>query len=355
MSGILDNKSRILDLVITREGKRQISSGDLVPKFISFSDGRSFYQFDANSGSSDASERIYFQAASRFEDQITMENNDSGQLVKYDGGPLMVQSQYLYKSILTGSKKGDIVLVSGSSEFASLSKDLLSGSLNNFKNLRLIGSDDPDDFSFSKEFKLSSEEIKFEITNKVPLNTNGTTTSKISESTPLFLDHRLSNKSNFKFLPPRNRSLVYTTPTGIQSIKKNMGDYADLREGYNLDLDNIVDYLAGKLVFSKNADNESNGMLSLRKRRAPKPVETIEFSETSAENNLVFQVFESNSQNGTIKKLDTIDYGDVRVRSSRGGGQPMISARLIFAGKIYLSEAGIPTFKNIFTIMLERK
>ena len=103
MAGILDNKSRVLDIVVTREGKRQIAAGKLIPRFISFSDGRSFYEADHQSGSTDASERPYFQAESRKSDIITFENDDSGQLIRYDGGPLEVERESIYKITLSGS------------------------------------------------------------------------------------------------------------------------------------------------------------------------------------------------------------------------------------------------------------
>ena len=41
--GILDNKTRFIDLVITQEGKRQIASGKLRAEFASISDTATFY------------------------------------------------------------------------------------------------------------------------------------------------------------------------------------------------------------------------------------------------------------------------------------------------------------------------
>ena len=42
MAGILDNKLRIMDVAITEEGKRQISSGRLKIEFATFTDGQTF-------------------------------------------------------------------------------------------------------------------------------------------------------------------------------------------------------------------------------------------------------------------------------------------------------------------------
>jgi len=41
--GILDKKTRFIDLVITQEGKRQIAAGKLRAELASLSDGTAFY------------------------------------------------------------------------------------------------------------------------------------------------------------------------------------------------------------------------------------------------------------------------------------------------------------------------
>ena len=39
MSGILDNKSRVLDTVITTEGRRQLAEGGVDIQYVTFTDG----------------------------------------------------------------------------------------------------------------------------------------------------------------------------------------------------------------------------------------------------------------------------------------------------------------------------
>ena len=51
MAGILDNKNRIMDTIITTSGRRQISSGRLRVEYASFTDGGTFYEADEVSGS----------------------------------------------------------------------------------------------------------------------------------------------------------------------------------------------------------------------------------------------------------------------------------------------------------------
>ena len=65
MAGILDNKKRVMDTIVTQEGKRQLASGQFQIKYASFTDGSSFYEGDIVSGSSDATRRISFVAAYR--------------------------------------------------------------------------------------------------------------------------------------------------------------------------------------------------------------------------------------------------------------------------------------------------
>jgi hypothetical protein len=92
MSGILNSKTRIMDVVLTVEGRRQLASGKFVPQFASFTDRHVFYAKDAASGSDDASSYIYFEAGNRVQDQIVIENDDSGLLVPYDGNTSRVST-----------------------------------------------------------------------------------------------------------------------------------------------------------------------------------------------------------------------------------------------------------------------
>ena len=74
----------------------------------------------------------------------------------------------------------------------------------------------------------------------------------------------------------------------------------------------------------------------------------LEFKKTSSENNLVIQIFESNGDQGTIKKLDVINFGQFRNPAFGKSTQ-----NVYFAGKIFLTKTGIPTFVNIFTIIID--
>lgn len=80
MSGILDNKKRVIDALLTFEGRRQMASGDLRIEYVSFSDTGTYYSKDVVSGSSDATSRIFLEACNLPQDQITFEADDGGRL-----------------------------------------------------------------------------------------------------------------------------------------------------------------------------------------------------------------------------------------------------------------------------------
>ena len=85
MAGILDKKTRFIDLVVTQEGKRQIASGKLRAEFASATDSNSFY--DSSEKYNDTTKRIYFQVMERPENAIVLEIDDSGKLVSFDMSP----------------------------------------------------------------------------------------------------------------------------------------------------------------------------------------------------------------------------------------------------------------------------
>lgn len=89
MSGILDNKSRIMDAVLTAEGRRQMAVGTFEVSYVTFSDYGVFYQADTTEGHVDPTERIYLEACNLPQDQITFEANDEGNLVPLRKQPVL--------------------------------------------------------------------------------------------------------------------------------------------------------------------------------------------------------------------------------------------------------------------------
>lgn len=83
MSGILDNKSRIIDAILTIEGRRQMAEGTFEVSYATFTDSGVCYMPDIENGHEDPTNKIYFEATNLPQDQITFEANDEGKLVPF--------------------------------------------------------------------------------------------------------------------------------------------------------------------------------------------------------------------------------------------------------------------------------
>lgn len=109
MSGILDKKSRILDAILTIEGRRQMAEGTFEVSYVTFSDFGVNYIPDDEEGHVDPTTKIYFEACNLPQDQITFESNDSGNL-----NPLrMMDIKIASGSLMSGSTSGSFSVSNG--------------------------------------------------------------------------------------------------------------------------------------------------------------------------------------------------------------------------------------------------
>ena len=210
MAGILDSKSRVLDTVITQEGKRQITNGGLRAVYATVSDKSTYYEDSAASGSADATKRIYFEAPTEnINDSIMMESDDSGKLLGY---PVQGSEFYSTDGVVMGrsSISGSLLYANPTnfSGFASLADGVITSSIDRFKNLYSLGTRDPEE-SDSLQMVLSQEAYTFTINNLFPFLEGPTdATSNIDYIEPLFFDERLANVPNFQYLPPLTEPLT---------------------------------------------------------------------------------------------------------------------------------------------------
>ena len=191
MAGILDAKTRIIDFIITNEGKSNLAAdGGLNVSYISFSDNSTFYKQLYTTGSM----RNYAADAS---------------------GRLMIEAN---------STKADDIFIHSSS---NVSANLLN-SFEKFSNLRLI-STIPKSRSL-ESFKLSETKIEFDLNMK---------DLKFKEGITEYLDFIFENRKfqhilNYKYLPP------------INSLTKSpMADYQQFCEG-EFAIDEIFNQLKKK-------------------------------------------------------------------------------------------------------------
>lgn len=322
MAGILDNKLRIMDVTLTEEGKRQITSGKLRIEFATFTDGHTFYQGDIASGSADASDRIFFEAVSLPRDQITFETDDSGNLVAFNGGDIEVSSD---GTLFQGSGNRRLDSVSSGSVFSSLVDGVLSSSIDNFKNLQTIASKT---FLGDNEFNTDIDFIDFSISNESPFADPDGATISLDTVEPLFMDYRLGHIENFKFLPP-----VVAADKSDTGSEKDFGEYTDLNQSRPSDWYDLF-----QKVWPGYPSEEYIPQYK-----------TVKFTNTSFSSNMMCQFFETGGIVDTrLKKLDVIDYGIFLLDD----GSPK---HVFFVGKVFIDSVGQPTFINMFTMIFDRQ
>lgn len=330
MSGILDSKQRIMDTIVTLEGRRQIADGKLKIEYVSFTDGTAFYSPDMVSGSSDATNRLYFEQCHLPQDQITFEADDSGKLKPFKnaqnidvfGGKILTPTTVKFDQVLgsTVTRQYDIVV---GGEFVSSGSTLLSSSIENFRNLYLIGTND-NLFLEDENFEVNPKFQDFLINNYGPIQPAEYVKS-INNMPSLFADKHFSNVINFKYLPPVNRiddknidkSIVENTTT------YQIGNYARL---------GLYDEYT---IFDLEKDLVKSEESGYKK--------TFKFEPTSFKNMLVSQIFELS--NGDLTKLDVLEYGAYKYDG--------VEKQVYFAGKMLVDDYGTNTFIKLFTLVFE--
>lgn len=329
MSGILDNKQRVLDTIITLEGRKQLAFGGLEISYASFTDVSTFYSADVNSGSSDVTQRIYLESCLLPQDEITFKSDDSGRLMPFGNdknlqlkaGQLLNYSfQPTTSSFITGSNT--TVNVLRGDEFSSHLSEVLASSANNFAKLRIIGTHDD---VFDDGFAVGPNTIEFLVSDDKPLKSNKKLMS-INSFESLFNDPRLSNLKNFQYLPP----IIRTDDNSIdKSDYKNLSSQA-LGKYPPWGVTHLVQ-INQKLI--------SDELLAFEKMGY---VKTINFEPTSKQNNVMCQFFEINFD--VANKLDIIDFGVL------SGENPM---HVFFVGKLLVNNNGSQTFIHVFTMVFE--
>ena len=351
--GILDKKTRFIDLVVTQEGRRQIAAGKLRAEFASLSDCNAFYDKAHND---DVSQRLYFEVMERPENSIILEKDDSGKLINFNFSPtgsLVGNNIFLKDTEITGSLH--LKAVTGSS-FEVGENSVLDTSLRHFSKNYFIGTEDPLD---NNRFELNKSELTFTINNKQPFGRSPYgETINVNNAEPFFLDPKLTHLPNFKFLPPVNTdNSPYGTFTDIRSttretwqdIKQRLGPQIfDEPDTTPIDEDNNI-----KSNLRGRAKSKSRKLLVRGRLPAIQPPKKenkdIRFVQTSTENNLIIQMFED-AEGPTMNKLDMIDAG---VFTDNKDKNERYQKRVFYVGKTYLDDFNTPTFVNIFTVVLD--
>ena len=329
MSGILDNKSRVIDAIITYEGKRQLSEGTFSINYATFTDSHVVYEPDSVEGHVDPTKKLYLEAFNVPQDQIVFEADDSGKLSPFSE----VFSEN--KKLLSGKlKKIETNYISGTfketilsgSEFASQIEGILTSSVDNFKKLQVISTIDrlfDDD-----DFALSKNEVNFKIDSNVDsIQMFLPTQSTLVDS--LFNDEKLRNLINFKWLPP-----IRKIGDGELVDKTNMVDLTS--RGYGL----------GNYPPWGQIDPLTFSDINLELKSYEKDSKTIYFDPTSRDNDIIAQFFEITDNEA--RKLDVIDYGRVYNNSQN---VKVASHHVFFVGKLISDDNGSDSFIHLFTLI----
>jgi hypothetical protein len=344
MSGILDNKSRVIDAILTYEGRRQMAEGNFTVKYATFSDSHVYYQADKLEGHVDPTNTIYLESFNVPQDQITFEADDSGKLVpfrqhqsvssestsnvdsnvlswvSFQNGQLKTNKKvYSLSSTVEGSSLNSPIK---GEAFSSQIEGILTSSIDNFKNLNILGTSD---FLFEDQnFALSSNEISFSI----PVNSKTiqmVPPTDVNTIDALFNDEKLRNAENFMYLPPVLRS-KFSDKTDVQGLKQAglfLGNYPPWGSTQKLTYSDIKQELK---------DYESSAKV-------------IFFDPTSRDNDLVSQFFEITHD--SVSKLDVIDYGVVSDHSKKSSA----SHHIFFVGKVVVDDSGTDNFIHLFTLV----
>jgi len=328
MAGILDSKERVMDFIITQEGKLQAGTGELRVKFASFTDYHTFYETSGSAEiptlADDATNRIFFEAYSRYQDMIVPELTAGSSLRPFRAGDFSVVGGNIASGTFRTGMITQLDFILSGNDLPSMTPLVMDGITKNFNEQRIIGS--IDEFSFSNDFVMSPNTVNFSIDKNTEYfrHDDSSASDAVSlENIPsLFSDRRFSRFSNFMYLPPQN------VPLPGEITGSQLSNYVNLNEKSKETLDELMSTLTGKQVSE------------------------VYFSTTSRSNNIVCQLFESDISG--VDKLSIVEFGafdDANPTSPDSLLSP--GRRVFFAGKLTRDSTGAETFLCIFTIIID--
>ena len=343
MARILNSKTRILDTIVTEDGRRQMGDGEVRLRFVSFTDGNTTYEKDPVSGSVDPGSKIHLEATTLPRDRITFETkvpvnnmtfdvNFDGEVQYYPSGPAsMTLSDGDLLITGSGGSVTSYVHTGSPSQFLSASLDLFKSSLDNFKKLRIISSDE--DIDERKFFEVRPSKIDFHIHNDNyaadPVTGAPNPAESIDDASVLeiFQDFRLSHIKNYQFLPPVNKRSM--TPAGFPG-----GALQDV-----IPLAMYTRFSQGGIQTFQDLET----VLQFKQKQE------IIFDTSSISNDVSIQIFDDRIDRQAFKMLQVIDFGEFSVEKD----DEISTKRVFFAGRIFMDSKQDPKFINIFTLVFE--
>jgi len=343
MSGILDEKSRIIDFILTEEGYKQMSIQDIRFKYATFSDNSSLYESDENNVYVSGSHNFRMEASNNILDLVNPEIDlnrggfynlglDTGDgsasnaydLLNEDEQTFLTASSVLHERIENNLKNKNILLTTGSLDLDNILIYTDSG-ISEFERFNLIQLDG----------ELPPTMLKRDV--------------YLTEFDLIKDDARFANKTNFMYMPP------------ITKNGSELGSYINTQDGPSKvivknSVNNISDF--------NNAINESIFQLDNNDKVQKK---TFYISKKKSDDKFIFQIYDIAKSLNLIEKLVIIDHGDIQHIDISGRRK---FRRVFSAGKLYRIEKNLQGygylqsdqqikiksyfgFSNIFTITFE--
>lgn len=183
MSGVLDNKKRVLDVILTELGRDQMNRGEFEVSFVTFSDKGCQYIDDGTGVAASILDNVYFETFSSPSDEIIPEIDNEGDfiLTKKISPTLTVNNGVLYERSDTGYQPVDAF--SRIQSFTDITTDRWSG-------LQILRTE-----STIPDFDTDRDGFTLNIPNKkVPAG--------VENLKPILVDPRFIGNINTMYLPP---------------------------------------------------------------------------------------------------------------------------------------------------------
>ena len=310
MAGILNDKQRIMDVLLTLNGRRQISDGTFKIEFASFSDHGVFYRGEEGGVADDAGSRIMFESYSSPSDTVIPEINSEGAIsMDISSGNNLVNGK-IVTTDTDSEGRPNPRFVSGSVDVYSSSAGILQNAINSFDNLQIIGT--KNNWSDQDYFFTSKSEINFSRPVDSPINEK-----YLDAMEPFFTDDSMASLPAFKYLAP-----VYGDPNSELDLP--MAAYRRMNNYPRLNFKSLISSLEQSPSVQKDV---------------------IELSSDDPYINIVSQVFEINDE--SVGKLAIIDYGTYLAEDGTEIGS------VYHLGKVYRDSNNIPKFVKILTFVFE--
>ena len=191
MSGVLDNKKRVLDVILTELGRDQMNRGEFEVSFVTFSDKGSQYVDDGTGVASSILDNMYFETYSSPADEIIPEIDNEGDfiLTKKISPTLTVNNGILFELGQDGYQQVDA--------FKNISAftDITTG---RWAGLQILRTESP-----LEDFDTDRQSFTLEIPGRLDLKSSP---SNVENLKPILVDPRFVGNVNTMYLPPVSES-----------------------------------------------------------------------------------------------------------------------------------------------------